>query len=82
MQSFTWGSDEGMQAVTNRQADTFTNVYDENWSITPNPADFSTLVNALKFTANNAAEKGDLDLWARAADLLGSIAESLGIEFI
>jgi hypothetical protein len=82
VQSFTWGSDEGMQALTYEQAEKFSlaKTWNDNdkWSLTPNPEDFKTLINALKFTAEN-----DPTLQSEpAADLLSSIAESLGIEFI
>jgi hypothetical protein len=82
MQSFTWGSDEGMQALIEQQHKDFFDSDAESWEYSPNPEGFKILVNALKFTAENAASLGDLALCEQAADLLSSIAESLGIEFI
>jgi hypothetical protein len=82
MQSFTWGSDEGMRALVENQHKDFFDPNAESWEISPNPADFKTLIHALKFAAENAASLGDLALCEQAAELLSSIAESLGIEFI
>jgi hypothetical protein len=82
MQSFTWGSNEGMQALVEQQHKDFFDPNAESWEYSPNPEGFKILVNALKFTAENAASLGDLALCEQTADLLSSVAESLGIEFI
>lgn len=80
MQSFTWGSDEGMEALIAKHNDKFQGsvVEDLKWSFIPNPTDFETLIHALWFTAENEPSLQS----EPAADLLSSIAESLGIEFI
>lgn len=70
MQSLTWGSDEGMQALYQKQAGVYINL-----------ADFKTLVDSLRFVAANP-DPANPDLGEAASDLLCSIAESLGIEFI
>jgi hypothetical protein len=74
MQSFTFGSDSGMQAIVAAQKAT-----GESYPMTLNSEDFKTVIYALRRAAYYSPLGAD---WERCSSLLSGIAETLGIELI
>ena len=74
--SYTYGSDEGMQAVLRAMEST-----GEDFEISLNPMDFATVFYALRAYGLTDEDEGN-EFVDRSASLLGSIAESYGVEFI
>jgi N-acyl-D-aspartate/D-glutamate deacylase len=79
MDSYTYMSDEGIQAVM----DAFDDSKDSAYHLGFNRQDFQAFVMCLKHMHNSPPMDDDAEDYSEwAGQLLSSIAESLGIEFI
>jgi len=74
--SYTFGSDEGMQAVIKAMEST-----GESFDATFNAGDFATILYALRAYGMTDEDEGD-EYVDRSMSLLSGIAEVYGVEFI
>lgn len=77
-ESFTYMSEEGINLLIRRMKDS-----NERFDMSLNYRAFVDIVRALEFTYNNASGNGYRNSMSeRSGDLLSTIAEHFGIEFI
>lgn len=84
MKSFTYMSDEGIQAVIDaNNAHVTKSGWDVNYPIGFNRRDFEAFVMCLKHMYNSPPMDDDTEVYSEwAGQFLSSIAETLGVEFI
>ena len=85
MESYTYMSDEGIQAVIRAMRKTSINpeTMSANYDMSLNSEDFAMIMKVLQFVWSNAMNSTDEgDLAVAAGDFASSIAETLGVEFI
>lgn len=77
-ESYTYMSEDGVNAVIRRMKDS-----NERFDMSLNYRAFVDIVRALEFTYNNAHGNAYRNSMSeRSADMLSTIAESFGVEFI